>query len=135
MKFIASFLKKWRGMIWITKFLSAILEKWRERVTKTCNFLKDVRNFVGMIRKSFISNIHRWIEQIAFEGGYNVDIINRTDDVATLGVAGPRSRDVMQKLTNENMEHKAFPFLATRAIEVAGKFKDFTISYYILYYS
>lgn len=78
------------------------------------------------------SELHdiRWLEQHAFDGSYQVDIINKTDELGALGVAGPFSRDVLQKLTNQDMSHQGFPFLATKAVNVAGiNVKAMRISY------
>ena len=40
--------------------------------------------------------------------------------MGVLGVAGKYSRDVMQKLTGEDMSHEGFPFLECREMEMAG---------------
>ncbi|MBN3301126.1 M2GD protein, partial [Amia calva] len=68
------------------------------------------------------SELHdlRWIEQEARAGGHNVDIVNVTDDMGVLGVAGPSSRKVLQKLTGEHMGDTAFKFLHCKAMEVAA---------------
>ncbi|XP_036384845.1 dimethylglycine dehydrogenase, mitochondrial [Megalops cyprinoides] len=68
------------------------------------------------------SELHdlRWIEREAAEGGYDVDITNVTEDIGVLGVAGPSSRKVLQKLTDEDMSDAAFKFLHCKSIKVAG---------------
>ncbi|MBN3322733.1 M2GD protein, partial [Atractosteus spatula] len=68
------------------------------------------------------SELHdlRWIEQEAIYGGYNVEINNVTDDIGVLGIAGPNSRKVLQKLTAEDMSDKAFRFLQCKVIKVAN---------------
>lgn len=43
-----------------------------------------------------------------------------TDDIGVLGVAGPNSRKVLQKLTNEDLSDGAFKFLHCKAICLAG---------------
>lgn len=62
----------------------------------------------------------RWIEQEAVDGGYDVNITNVTEDIGVLGVAGPKSREVLQKLTDEDMSDAAFKFLHCKSITLAG---------------
>ncbi|CAM1318819.1 DMGDH (predicted) [Pycnogonum litorale] len=68
------------------------------------------------------SELHdlRWMEAHARDWKYDVTFENVTDEIATLGIAGPKSRDVMAKLTKHDMSHKAFPFLHYRDIDVGG---------------
>uniref|UniRef100_A0A3P8ZLK2 Dimethylglycine dehydrogenase, mitochondrial n=1 Tax=Esox lucius TaxID=8010 RepID=A0A3P8ZLK2_ESOLU len=68
------------------------------------------------------SELHdlRWIEREAAEGPYDVDISNVTDDIGVLGVAGPKTRDVLQKLTQEDMSDSGFKFLHCKPITLAG---------------
>uniref|UniRef100_A0AAQ6A6L8 Dimethylglycine dehydrogenase n=1 Tax=Amphiprion ocellaris TaxID=80972 RepID=A0AAQ6A6L8_AMPOC len=63
---------------------------------------------------------YKWIEREAVEGRYDVDISNVTDDIGVLGIAGPDSRKVLQKLTNEDMSDAGFKFLHCKSIELAG---------------
>ncbi len=62
----------------------------------------------------------RWIETEAADGGYDVDISNVTEDMGVLGIAGPNSRKVLQKLTNDDMSDAAFKFLHCKSIKLAG---------------
>ncbi|CAB1318715.1 unnamed protein product [Coregonus sp. 'balchen'] len=68
------------------------------------------------------SELHdlRWIEKEAAEGAYDVDISNVTEDIGVLGVAGPKARDVLQKLTQEDMSDASFKFLHCKPIQLAG---------------
>ncbi|KAG7238626.1 hypothetical protein INR49_030700 [Caranx melampygus] len=61
-----------------------------------------------------------WIEAEAANGGYDVDISNVTDDIGVLGVAGPNSRKVLQKLTDEDMSDAGFKFLHCKSIKLSG---------------
>lgn len=49
-----------------------------------------------------------------------MDITNVTDGIGVLGVAGPNSRRVLQKLTDEDLSDNAFKFLHCKAIQLAG---------------
>lgn len=61
----------------------------------------------------------RWIEAEA-ERGYDVEISNVTDEIGVLGIAGPNSRNVLQKLTSEDLSDAAFKFLQCKSIQLAG---------------
>ncbi|WP_308917830.1 FAD-dependent oxidoreductase [Jannaschia sp. LMIT008] len=45
---------------------------------------------------------------------------NRTDATCGYNVAGPRARDLLQRLTNDDLSNDAFPFMRSRTIEVGG---------------
>uniref|UniRef100_A0A669B8E1 Dimethylglycine dehydrogenase n=1 Tax=Oreochromis niloticus TaxID=8128 RepID=A0A669B8E1_ORENI len=64
---------------------------------------------------------YKWIETEVAQGGYDVDITNVTEDIGVLGIAGPNSRKVLQKLTNEDMSEAGFKFLHCKSIQLAGK--------------
>ncbi|XP_061763862.1 dimethylglycine dehydrogenase, mitochondrial [Nerophis ophidion] len=68
------------------------------------------------------SELHdlRWIESEVAAGGYDVDVANVTDDMGVLGIAGPNSRKVLQKLTEEDMSDSGFKFLQCKSMQVAG---------------
>ena len=53
----------------------------------------------------------RWIEEEAIKGGCDVEIKNITDELGVLGVTGPYSRKVLQKLTSEDLSDNVFKFL------------------------
>ncbi|XP_031658651.1 dimethylglycine dehydrogenase, mitochondrial isoform X2 [Oncorhynchus kisutch] len=68
------------------------------------------------------SELHdlRWMEKEVAEGAYDVDISNVTEDIGVLGVAGPKARDVLQKLTQEDMSDASFKFLHCKPIQLGG---------------
>lgn len=49
-----------------------------------------------------------------------MDISNVTDDIGVLGIAGPNSRKVLQKLTDEDMSDAGFKFLHCKTVQMAG---------------
>ena len=53
------------------------------------------------------------------EPGEDVTVTDITDDYAILGIAGPRSRDVIAKLTDADLGNEAFRWLTAQEIEVA----------------
>uniref|UniRef100_A0A8C7LUG6 Dimethylglycine dehydrogenase, mitochondrial n=1 Tax=Oncorhynchus mykiss TaxID=8022 RepID=A0A8C7LUG6_ONCMY len=68
------------------------------------------------------SELHdlRWMEKEVAEGAYDVDISNVTEEIGVLGVAGPKARDVLQKLTQEDMSDASFKFLHCKPIQLGG---------------
>ena len=51
-------------------------------------------------------------------GNYNISLQNVTEDLACLGLAGPKSRDILQKVTSSDLANESFPFLHARNINV-----------------
>ena len=49
-----------------------------------------------------------------------VTIIDRSAELAMLGVMGPRSRELLQGLTTADLSNETFPFSTTREVEIAG---------------
>ncbi|QKC98135.1 GcvT family protein [Mesorhizobium sp. NZP2298] len=45
---------------------------------------------------------------------------SRTEELCGFNVAGPSSRELLQRLTNEDLSNEAFPFMQSRRIAVAG---------------
>lgn len=68
------------------------------------------------------SELHdlRWIEEEAINGRYNVEIKNVTDNIGVLGVAGPYARQVLQKLTSEDLGEDVFKFLQTKSFKLSN---------------
>ena len=60
-----------------------------------------------------------WLVQHIAEGE-SVTVENVTHDYGVLVLAGPRSRDVLAKLCNEDLGNASFPWLRGKEIDVAG---------------
>jgi 4-methylaminobutanoate oxidase (formaldehyde-forming) len=58
-----------------------------------------------------------WIMRQAPEGA-DVDVIDVTSKYAMFAVMGPHSRQMLQELTDEDLSNAAFPFAATREIDL-----------------
>jgi dimethylglycine dehydrogenase len=50
----------------------------------------------------------------------SVRIVNRSEAIGTLVVAGPRSRELLRHVTAADLSNAAFPWLAARTIDVLG---------------
>lgn len=62
----------------------------------------------------------RQLQQYADQLGFDVAIIDRTFQVAALNLAGPRSAQVLSKLTELDLSQENFPYLAMREGRIAG---------------
>ncbi|NVM26350.1 MAG: aminomethyl transferase family protein [Desulfobacterales bacterium] len=65
---------------------------------------------------NFIDNDMGWIR--ANLPGYepSVEIRDVTEDYACIGMWGPRARDVLQTVTEDDVSNAAFPFMTARTI-------------------
>jgi dimethylglycine dehydrogenase len=60
----------------------------------------------------------------------SVAVVNRTAELGTLVVAGPRSREVLAAITDAPLDNSAFPWLAVREINtVAGSVRALRVNY------
>ena len=62
-----------------------------------------------------------WLKKKARENNFD-DIIfeDRTEELATFGIWGPNSREILQSLTTADLSHEAFPFMRSQELEIAG---------------
>jgi dimethylglycine dehydrogenase len=60
----------------------------------------------------------RWFQEQLPPTG--VELRNLTDDRMGFSVSGPRSRDLLARLTREDVSNEAFPFLAVRQLDVGS---------------
>lgn len=61
-----------------------------------------------------------WLRKMAREHNYpEVQMRDVTAELACFGIWGPRSREILQSLTKEELGHKEFPFMRSREIELA----------------
>jgi sarcosine dehydrogenase len=67
----------------------------------------------------FATHDFDWISR-SIPDGLDARLMDVTSSNAVLSVMGPRSRDVIQSLTEHDMSNAAFPFGRLRRIEVAG---------------
>ena len=61
---------------------------------------------------------HDWIRKHLPEDG-SVHLLDLTNRIGVLVVAGPRSREILQRVSNADFSSSAFPWLTGRRIEVA----------------
>ncbi len=68
---------------------------------------------------SFISNDLAWLQMHVEEGDEPVEIKDITTDYACLALWGPKAREVLAKVTENNVSDQAFPYLS--ALEITGR--------------
>ncbi|MGJ8611283.1 MAG: aminomethyltransferase family protein, partial [Octadecabacter sp.] len=61
---------------------------------------------------------HRFFRQIPLPDGTTFE--SRTDATCGFNLAGPKSREILQRLTNTSLDTADFPFMRSAMIEVAG---------------
>jgi dimethylglycine dehydrogenase len=57
-----------------------------------------------------------WMQ--AHADGFDVDITNVTEEVSSFLITGPNARDILQKMTEEDLSNTAFPWLCAREIQI-----------------
>jgi sarcosine oxidase, subunit alpha len=67
-----------------------------------------------------VDYVHQWLEWWAAAAGWKVIIINLTAGLASMNLAGPLARSVLQKLTDCDLSSAAFPYMDWRQASVAG---------------
>jgi glycine cleavage system aminomethyltransferase T/glycine/D-amino acid oxidase-like deaminating enzyme len=60
---------------------------------------------------------HQWFADHLVGGA---TITDRTDDLSTIGLWGPKARDILASLTDADVSAEGFPMLSCREIQVAG---------------
>ncbi|MEM9331963.1 MAG: FAD-dependent oxidoreductase [Pseudomonadota bacterium] len=72
-----------------------------------------------MIGSGMAEHYHRrFFDMIPIPEGTSFE--NKTDEITGFNVAGPKSRDLLQRLTNESLSNEDFRFMRSRRITVAG---------------
>jgi sarcosine oxidase subunit alpha len=61
-----------------------------------------------------------WFEWWNAVWGYEAEIVSVTGAIAAVNLAGPRSRDALQRLTEADVSAEGFKYLDAQEIEVAG---------------
>jgi glycine cleavage system aminomethyltransferase T/glycine/D-amino acid oxidase-like deaminating enzyme len=61
----------------------------------------------------------QWFTRQLPEDG-ETSIVDRTDEVSTIGLWGPRARDILASLTSDDVSDGGFGFLTSREIQVKG---------------
>ncbi|MFF2754342.1 glycine cleavage system aminomethyltransferase GcvT [Psychrobacillus sp. NPDC058041] len=80
-------------------------------------YKKNDNDYLLVVNASNIDKDFEWMKQNAIDG---VELVNKSDDYGLLALQGPLAQNILQKLTNKNLEDIGF-FRFAENIEVAGK--------------
>lgn len=62
--------------------------------------------------------------------GYDVEINNLTEELGAVLITGPKSREILQLVSESDLSHKSFPWLTSQTIQVdAAKVRAIRVSY------
>ncbi|MCX6431173.1 MAG: FAD-dependent oxidoreductase [Actinobacteria bacterium] len=76
--------------------------------------------FLIVTGTAFAVHDKNWLEKLAREKNFSVEIKDVTTELACFGIWGPRSREILQDLTDYDMSHVNFPFMHSREIALDG---------------
>jgi sarcosine oxidase subunit alpha len=67
-----------------------------------------------------VDYVHQWLEWWTAAAGWKVTVTNLTAGLASMNLAGPLARTVLQQLTDCDLSSTAFPYMDWRQASVAG---------------
>ncbi len=68
----------------------------------------------------FLANDMGWIQANILPDDPPVTVTDVTDDWAVAGMWGPKARDVLQAVTNDDVSNETFPYMTARSILIGG---------------
>ena len=81
----------------------------------------DDNEFMIITGTAFATHDFGWLEKMRREFNFDeVEITNITHELTCFGIMGPNSRAILQSLTDDDLNHSAFPFMSSREINCAG---------------
>jgi dimethylglycine dehydrogenase len=57
-----------------------------------------------------------WFERYA--AGHDVRIVNRSDELSAISIAGPESRELLRSISSHSVDNDVFPFMSVRSMDV-----------------
>jgi 4-methylaminobutanoate oxidase (formaldehyde-forming) len=81
----------------------------------------DQERFLIVTGTAFAHHDIGWLRKLKRENGFDAVLIEDiTDRLAIFGIWGPKSREILQSLTSEDLSNEAFPFMYSKEIEISG---------------
>jgi sarcosine dehydrogenase len=81
----------------------------------------DDREFMIVTGTAFAAHDFGWLEKQRRENDFNaVEIQEITTSLSCFGLWGPRSREILQRLTAHDLSHENFLFMHSRILTLAG---------------
>jgi sarcosine oxidase subunit alpha len=66
------------------------------------------------------ANTAEWLSFHSREENWETSLVNLTDAMAAINLAGPRAREVLSKLTGGELGNEAFPYMGIRRMKICG---------------
>lgn len=76
--------------------------------------------FMIVTGTAFLVHDMGWLEKIAREHNFDVNISDITSSLSCFGIWGPSARDILQAVTSYDLSHPNFPFMHSREVVIAG---------------
>jgi glycine cleavage system T protein len=80
----------------------------------------DTDYFRIITGSAFIDSDIGWIQLNRHDDDQPVEIKDVTEDYAVIGLWGPKARDVMQKVTTDDISHSSFPYMSAKNIAIGS---------------
>jgi sarcosine oxidase subunit alpha len=80
----------------------------------------DEDRFYLTVTTSGAEEAEAWMLDWRDAWGHDVHLVNQTSALGAVNLAGPRAREVLAKLTEDDISKEGFPYLRQRRITVAG---------------
>jgi 4-methylaminobutanoate oxidase (formaldehyde-forming) len=74
-------------------------------------------SFLVVVTDTMVRHAETWLERHIPEGA-QAFVSNQTSALAQINVQGPRSRELLQSLTSEDLSNAAFPYRSVREIDI-----------------
>jgi sarcosine oxidase, subunit alpha len=72
------------------------------------------------VTTSGAERLESWMLDWAEAWGHSIFVVNQTSSMGAINVAGPRSRELLAKLSDDDLTNESFPYLRHQRITVAG---------------
>ena len=103
-----------------TVYTQALNKKGGIEADFTVTKIKE-NEFLIVTGTAFLVHDSQWLEKQREENGFqNVQIKDVTKELAVFGIWGPKAREILQELTESDLENQAFPFGHSKEINIAG---------------
>lgn len=80
----------------------------------------DEERFRIVTGAGYVNSDLGWLRLQVRDGDPPVALRETTEELSVIGMWGPRARDVMEKVTDDDMSEEAFPFMTARTIRIGG---------------
>jgi glycine cleavage system aminomethyltransferase T len=80
----------------------------------------DDEHFRVVTGAGYVNSDHGWLRLQVRDSDPRVELRESTDDFAVIGMWGPSARDVMERVTADDVSEEGFPFMQARSIRIGG---------------